>query len=65
MKGLLLQNISPLGLQRLHATIYAHCYKPLEWLKNKIFKQGIGIAEKNLETRRDCWGGNVNPKSLF
>jgi len=37
----------------------------LEWLKNKIFKQGIGIAEKSLETRRDCCGGNVNPKSLF
>ena len=37
----------------------------LEWLKNKIFKQGIGIAEKSLETRRDRWGGNVNPKSLF
>ena len=34
-------------------------------VKNKIFKQGIGIAEKSLETRRDCWGGNVNPKSLF
>jgi len=25
----------------------------LQWLKNKIFKQGIGIAEKSLETRRD------------
>ena len=37
----------------------------LEWLKNKIFKQGIGIAEKSLETRRDHWDGNVNPKSLF
>ena len=36
----------------------------LEWLKNKIFKQGIGIAEKSLETTRDCWSGNVNPKSL-
>ena len=35
------------------------------WLKNKIFKQGIGITEKSLETRRDHWGGNVNPKSLF
>jgi len=36
-------------------------------VKNKIFKQGIGIAEKSLETRRDhwAWGGNVNPKSLF
>jgi len=31
----------------------------LEWLKNKIFKQGIGIAEKTLEARRDRWGGNV------
>ena len=28
----------------------------------KIFKQGIGIAEKSQETRRDCWGGNVNHK---
>jgi len=33
----------------------------LEWLRNKIFKQGLGIAEKSLETRRDRWGGNVNP----
>ena len=32
-------------------------------LKNKIFKQGIGIAEKSQETRRDRWGGNVNHKS--
>jgi len=40
-------------------------YNILEWLKNKIFKQGIGIAEKSLETRKDHWGGNVNPKSLF
>ena len=32
---------------------------------NLIFKQGIGIAEKSQETRRDCWGGNVNHKSLF
>ena len=38
------------------------CMYYIEWLKNKIFKQGIGIAEKSLETRR---GGNVNPKSLF
>ena len=37
----------------------------LEWLKNKIFKQGMGIAETSLETRSDHWGGNVNPKSLF
>jgi len=45
-----------------------HLYRmiiKLEWLKNKIFKQGIGIAEKSLETRMDRWGGNVNPKSLF
>jgi len=27
-------------------------------IKNKIFKQGIGIAEKSQETRRDGWGGN-------
>jgi len=33
--------------------------------KIKIFKQGIGIAEKSQETRRDRWGGNVNHKSLF
>jgi len=31
-------------------------------IKNKNFKQGIGIAE---DTRRDRWGGNVNHKSLF
>jgi len=34
-------------------------------IKNKLFKQGIGIAEKSQETRRNCWGGNVNHKSLF
>ena len=34
-------------------------------IKNKIFKQGIGIAEKSQKTRRDHWGGNVNHKSLF
>jgi len=34
-------------------------------IKNKIFKQGIGIAEESQETRRDCCGGNVNHKSLF
>jgi len=34
-------------------------------LKIKFFKQVIGIAEKSQETRRDCWGGNVNHKSLF
>ena len=44
-------------------TIKYNC--SLEWLKNKIFKQGIGVAEKSQETRRDHWSGNVNPKSLF
>ena len=35
-------------------------------LKNKIFKQEIGIAEKSQGTRRDRCGGNaVNHKSLF
>ena len=34
-------------------------------IKNKFFKQGIGIAEKSQETRRDRWGGNVNHKCLF
>jgi len=33
-------------------------------MKNEI-KQGIGIAEKSQETRRNHWGGNVNHKSLF
>jgi len=33
--------------------------------KKYIFKQGIGIAEKSQETRRNRWGGNVNHKSLF
>ena len=32
------------------------------WLKNKIFQQGIGIAEKSKEIRRDHWGCNVNHK---
>jgi len=32
-------------------------------MKNKFFNQGIGIAEKSQETRRDRWGGNVNHKS--
>ena len=45
--------------------IVSRVHSNIEWLKNKIFKQGIGIAEKSLETRRDRWGGNVNPKSLF
>jgi len=31
----------------------------------KNFKQGIGIAEKSQETRRDRWSGNVNHKHLF
>ena len=30
-----------------------------------FIKQGIGIAEKSQETRRDRWGGNVNHKCLF
>ena len=30
-------------------------------IKNKIFEQGIGIAKKSQETRRDRWGGNTNP----
>ena len=35
-------------------------------IKNKIFKQGIGNAEKNQErARKDFWGGNVKYKSLF
>ena len=34
-------------------------------LKNKIFKQEIGIAEKSREIKRDCCGDNVNHKSLF
>ena len=34
-------------------------------VKNKIFKQGMGIAEKSREARRDCWDDNVNHKSLF
>jgi len=43
----------------------AHKLEQLKKIINKIFKQGIGIAEKNLETRRDHWDGNVNHKSLF
>jgi len=31
----------------------------LEWLKNKIFKQGIGNAEKSLEIRKVHWACNV------
>jgi len=34
-------------------------------IKNKIFKQGIGITEKRQERGRDRWGGNVKRKSLF
>ena len=33
-------------------------------IKDKIFKQGIGIAKKAKKTRRDHWGGNANHKSL-
>ena len=32
-------------------------------IKNKNFKQEIGIAEKSQETRRDHLGGNLNHKS--
>jgi len=32
-------------------------------IKNKKFKQGIGIAEKSQETRRDHLGGNLSHKS--
>jgi len=34
-------------------------------IKIENFKMRIGIAEKSQETRRDCWGGHVNHKSLF
>jgi len=56
-----------MSMQDSQAFIFFSCViiLLLEWLKNKIFKQGIGIAEKSLETGRDRWGGNVNPKSLF
>jgi len=30
-----------------------------------MIKEGIRIAEKSQETRRDYWGGNVDHKSLF
>jgi len=42
-------------------------YKNYTNLMNEIenFKRGIGIAEKTQKTRKDCWGGNVNHKSLF
>ena len=33
-------------------------------IKNKIFKQGTKIAEKNKETK-NRWGCNENHKSLF
>ena len=33
--------------------------------KLKISREGIGIAEKSHETRRDRWNGNVNHQSLF
>jgi len=33
-------------------------------LKNKIFKQEIGIAEKSQETRDRCGGNAVNHKFL-
>ena len=37
----------------------------LDKLKIENFKRGIGIAEKTYKTRSDCWGGDVNRKSLF
>ena len=44
---------------------------PMKYLNNnntgmikKKFKQGIGIAEKSQETRKDHWSGHVNHKSL-
>jgi len=33
--------------------------------KKKNFKQGIWVAEKSQETRRDHWGDNVNHKFLI
>jgi len=36
---------------------YEKCvYVCTRMIRNKNFKQGIGIAEKSLETRRDRWG---------
>ena len=55
---------SPVWLCKLiHEWIKKKAHK-LECLKNKIFKQEIGIAEKSQETRMDRCGGNVNHKSL-
>jgi len=34
-----------------------------DYKKQKKFKQGIGIAEKSQETKRDRWGGDVNHPS--
>jgi len=37
-----------------------------EWIRKKYSnKQGIGIAEKRQETRRDRWGGNVTTNSYL
>ena len=33
--------------------------------KIKILKYELGVAEKSQETRKNCWGGNVNHKCLF
>jgi len=52
----LIQSVKPRNLYKVLSN--------KECLKNKI-KQGIGIAEKSQETRRDHCGGNVNHKSLF
>jgi len=43
--------------------IYQHSGEDIHGLF--LFKQGIGIAENNQETRRDHWGGYVNHKCLF
>ena len=37
-----------------------------KWIKKKsTIKQGIGIAEKSQETRRDRWGGHVTTNPYF
>ena len=50
---------------RNKSKIHVEYYLITRMIKNKIFKQGIGIAENSQETRRDHWGGNVNHKCLF
>ena len=56
------EEINPLAIAIIKLRFSEDINKLLEWLKKKIFEQGIGIAEKSL---RDRWGGNVNLKSLF